>query len=89
MMRAVAVGLIVATATARPTNLNDDCNEAIAIVGGASPAFGAMGGSAPGNALNAGALTDGGTFAPGATYQLAKIGGGVAAVSVITSYVMP
>ena len=42
-MRAVAVGLIVATATARPSNLNDDCNEAIAIVGGASPVFGAMG----------------------------------------------
>ena len=76
LMRAPAVALIVATATARPTRLNDDCNEAIAIVGGASPNFGAMGNSAPGNALNAGALTDGGTFAPGATYQLANTGGG-------------
>ena len=71
----LTLALIVATATATPGNLNDNCNEAIAIVGGASPGFGAMGGSAPGNA-NAGALTDGGTLAPGATYQLANTGGG-------------
>ena len=75
-MRALAVALIVSTATARPSNLNDDCYEAIAIVGGASPNFGAMGPSWAGTALNAGALTDGGTFAPGATYQLANTGGG-------------
>ena len=47
MMRAVAVGFVVATATARPTNLNDDSNEAIAIVE-ASP-FSAQWAATPGN----------------------------------------
>ena len=89
LMRALALALVVSTATARPTRLNDDCNEAIAIVGGASPNFGAMGNSAPGNALNAGALTDGGTFAPGATYQLAATGAGDYGIYVSEGTVQP
>ena len=70
-MRRFVLSCLVNTVVAYPSFLvGSNCAEPIAIANGQSPGFGGMGGSYAGTALNIASLTDGGTYAPGASYEL-------------------
>ena len=69
-MRRFVLSCLVNTGSPTLLSVGSNCAEPIAIANGQSPGFGGMGGSYAGTALNIASLTDGGTYTPGATYQL-------------------